>query len=644
VQNPSTQSTTGRRRSAVRLERHALGPRGYVFGVRVHEWHLGIAVLAAGLVLAVRDAHDGWIPLVVGVWLIAKDWRDLFPSTRDTAAWRLGIHRRVVTLREARRATWLAPALGSVAAITAVVNLVSVLLPDVAWRMRLLRHAEPMALVPAFHALALPLSFCLLVIAFYVLRRRRRAWQLAMAVLLGLGVVNLLKGLDVEEATLSFMLAAVLWWGRDSFHVRHEPLTLASAVWRVPALAAAGVAVAAAAVTVAAPPGVGVGSIARTTGDLLIWAPGDFRFGDDVRWIPAGVGIIGAVVLLAAAYILFRPLAAPRSLPGTEARRAAHRLVRAHGSDTLAYFKLRRDKHYLIASDESAFVAYRIENGVLLVSGDPVGPPGSLPGLVRQLCSFAEARGLRIGVLGASGDLLPIWQDAGLRHLYLGDEAIVSTASFSLEGRAIRKIRQSVARLEKAGYRCCAAPVAELDEATLDELDNVSARWLGANAERGFSMALDALRGDDVGETLVVAARDARGAVRGFIHFVPTYGRPAVSLSAMRRDRDTPNGLTEFLVVRSIELLRERGIDDVSLNFAAFARFLHSPGCRRERLLGRAIALANPYFQIESLYRFNAKFFPRWQPRYLLYEGAFGLPRAGLAAMRAEGQLTAWQR
>jgi hypothetical protein len=60
-----------------------------------------------------------------------------------------------------------------------------------------------------------------------------------------------------------------------------------------------------------------------------------------------------------------------------------------------------------------------------------------------------------------------------------------------------------------------------------------------------------------------------------------------------------------------------------------------------QRLLGRAIALGNPYFQIESLYRFNAKFFPRWEPRFLLYEGAFGLPRVGLAAMRIEGQLPA---
>ena len=60
-----------------------------------------------------------------------------------------------------------------------------------------------------------------------------------------------------------------------------------------------------------------------------------------------------------------------------------------------------------------------------------------------------------------------------------------------------------------------------------------------------------------------------------------------------------------------------------------------------ERLLGAGSrSSSTAYFQIESLYRFNAKFFPRWEPRYLVYEGALGLPRAGLAAMWAEGQLS----
>jgi lysyl-tRNA synthetase class 2 len=112
-----------------------------------------------------------------------------------------------------------------------------------------------------------------------------------------------------------------------------------------------------------------------------------------------------------------------------------------------------------------------------------------------------------------------------------------------------------------------------------------------------------------------------------------------MSLSFMRRDRDTPNGLMEFLVAEAVELLRDRGVEELSLNFAAFGRLLERPSGRVERLLGRLVVLGSRYFQMESLYRFNAKFNPRWEPRYLVYERLLGLPRVGLAAMWAEGQL-----
>jgi lysyl-tRNA synthetase class 2 len=112
-----------------------------------------------------------------------------------------------------------------------------------------------------------------------------------------------------------------------------------------------------------------------------------------------------------------------------------------------------------------------------------------------------------------------------------------------------------------------------------------------------------------------------------------------MSLAAMRRDRQTPNGLMEFLVVRAIQLLRAEGVEELSLNFAAFARFMHRPRNPAERAVGRLARLGNPYFQLESLYRFNAKFQPRWEPRYLVYERARRLPRVGLAVMWAEGQL-----
>jgi lysyl-tRNA synthetase class 2 len=387
-------------------------------------------------------------------------------------------------------------------------------------------------------------------------------------------------------------------------------------------------------------------SVARETGDLLLWRSGPIHFHHHAVilhhrfvWLPLSVHLVEIGTLLIMAYVVFRPLAAPRALPGPSSRRAAAEIVRAHGSDTLSFFKLRADKQYFFAAGGAAFVGYRIENGVLLLSGDPVGPESAFPGLLDELQSFAQARGLKLGAVGASQRLCALYEDRGLRTIYLGDEAILDLDSFSLEGRAIRKIRQSVSRLSKAGYSAEVLRVSELSTETAEQVQAVVDRGREGAPERGFSMAMDAIDGPYGEETVVVLARDGEGTVRGVLHFVPCYGRDAASLSFMRRDPGTPNGLTEFLVVKAAELLRERGVREMSLNFAAFAKWMHSPSGHAERALGKLIAVGNPFFQIESLYRFNAKFFPRWEPRFLVYEGRLGLVRGGIAAMWAEGQL-----
>lgn len=101
----------------------------------------------------------------------------------------------------------------------------------------------------------------------------------------------------------------------------------------------------------------------------------------------------------------------------------------------------------------------------------------------------------------------------------------------------------------------------------------------------------------------------------------------------MRRDPSTPNGLMEFLVVSAIEHMRERGIEELSLNFAALTKCIREPRSPVEYALGRAAGALDRYLQVASLYRFNVKFQPRWDPRYLVYEGRAGLGRAAIAAM-----------
>ncbi len=626
----------------LRVERNPRGPRLFVLDRRVHECHAGLGLLLVLLVgrLVQLWPVSAWLGLVAaaGVWMVLKDWRDLVPSLRDTGAWRLGIHGRFAPLRALRYADGLPMLAATVAFAIGAVNLVSALTPNVAWRHHVLLQLEPVRAVPVFHTVAVPASVALIVAAFHLRGRRRRAWQVATVLLVALGVLNVLKGLDFEEAALSWAGAAFLWWGRESFVVRHERLG-----WRSPLLFVAGLV--GVLLTTAGLVWIGSGgSTSRTqvvldTLELVGWTHATVAFHDEMTWVPLAVGVTGLLAIVAAGYMFFRPLPAPRRLPDGAAHEAACDLVRAHGRDTLDFFKLRRDLHYLFASDGRAFLGYRVEGRTLLIAGDPVGPPDALAGLVSETLAFAEVRGLEVAAVGASSALLPVWGDAGLQSLYLGDEAILDTVDFSLEGRGIRKVRQSVTRLGKAGYTAHALELAALDEAALAGLEHISSLWLGGRAERGFAMAMDSLEGEHLEESVVVYACDDTETMKGFLHFVPVYGRPAMSLSSMRRDPDATNGLTEFLVVRAVELLRERGVGELSLNFAAFGRILDRPSGRLDGVLARLVSLGDRYFQTESLYRFNAKFSPRWEPRYLAYERILGLPRVGLAAMVAEGQL-----
>ena len=441
-----------------------------------------------------------------------------------------------------------------------------------------------------------------------------------------------------EAGLYDDLLAAV----RNAFVVRHDSSDRRTVVTQVGLLLGALTVAVAAGVVVAfgwgLPPLTAANIFAQAEA-LLTFSTGPAGYHDPFDWVPGGVALTTVGVLLSSAFLVFRPLAASSGHAQAPLRHAAKRIVTAHGQDTLSFFKLRQDNLYFFDSTGQAFVGYRLDGGVLLVSGDPVGPPDAVPGLVRELCTFADARGLKLAVVGASKGFAALSADAGLRSLYIGDEAIVDVEGFSLEGRAIRKVRQSVSRLEKAGYGAEVALLTEVGEDVLDELHSISERWRAGNPERGFSMAMDCLRSEHLSGSTVVLARDQAGALRAFLHLVPADGGKTMSLSAMRRDPDTPNGLMEFLVVRGIQLLGAEGVKELSLNFAAFARCLHSPSGPVDRTLARLMKIADGHFQIESLYRFNTKFDPRWQERYLLYEGPLGLPRAGLVTMWAEGQL-----
>jgi lysyl-tRNA synthetase class 2 len=356
------------------------------------------------------------------------------------------------------------------------------------------------------------------------------------------------------------------------------------------------------------------------------------------RWFPLSVLLIGATAVVV---LLHSWLAPWRFRHRQEAREheLARLLVRAWGTDTLAPFVLRSDKSYFFSEDESAFLAYRVVGGVAVVSGDPIGPEDTFDDLVARFIASARSRDWRIAILGASERRLDLYRRHGLHALYHGDEAVIETASFSLDGRAIRKVRQSIHRLERAGYRSEVLEPHEIGPALRAELEEVARAWRGDEPQRGFVMALDALF--RVEDAVFVVGYSPDGTAKGFLHFAVSRPGSALSLSSMPRLRDTPNGFNEWLVCSAVEWGRQQGFERVSLNFAPFAALLAPEAelSTLQRAERRALLSLKGRFQLDNLLHFNRKFLPTWQRRFVVYERRRDLPRVGLAALAAEAYL-----
>ena len=538
-----------------------------------------------------------------------------------------------------------APFLLSLVAILAgVVGLISAATPAWHGRMKIVADILSPAAPHVADGVLVAASFGLVLVGRGLARRRRRAWQAAVVLLAAGTVLHLLKGLDFEEAAFDAIVLALLITFRREFDALGDPggpsRALSAALIALGGLFGYGIAASALHAAIRG----GAFSLTDTLETITFGLIGLDASDHPGRFQHDLTLSIAAATVPSVAYVLWLALR-PRARPvdqGEGLRVDARRLVERHGRDSLSYFALRRDKSYFFNDERTAFVAYRVTGGVALVSGDPVGDPEAISALLREFLAECHRHAWRIAVLGVGSTGTASWHEVGLRTLYVGDEAVVLPAQFSLEGRAIRKVRQSCARLQKAGYRAVVLRARDLTVEQRRQVGSVNHFWLRGQPERGFSMSLDDLLAREHGDGVFTLVVDEASTVAGFVHFVPAPATGDLSLSAMRRLHDTPNGLMEFALCETFAWAREQGIARVSLNFNAFGELLRTDQglTGPQRLLRRALSRADRFFQVERLLDFNRKFFPEWQPRYAAFERYSDLPLAALVMLSSESLVT----
>src|SRR5580704_13705729 len=493
------------------------------------------------------------------------------------------------------------------------------------------------------------IGLMLVLLAHGLRRRKRRAWQAVLALLVFDIVIHFLhfpRDPRPYSAVVAIVLLAVPLFLHADFYALGDPRTRG---WN--ALQVFGI-------LVVADLAIGLGYLAMGPLD------GSYSFPErvqdvvyelvgvygPVQWASDGRGdlyhlltsALGLFTLVVTVYLFLRPAQPRARLGAADATRIRELLARQGDRDSLGYFALRNDKNVIWSPSGKSCVCYRVVSGVMLASGDPIGDPEAWPGAIAEFLTVAARHAWRPAVMGCSELGAEVWcREGDLTALELGDEAIVNIAEFSLSGRSMRNVRQMVNRVAKAGYVAEIRRVGDIPRAELDRVIKVADSWRGSSTERGFSMALGRIGGPGDGDCVLMTATE-NGVLRAILHFVPR-GTDGLSLDLMRRDRTAQPGLNDFLITEAIKAAPGLGVKRISLNFAMFRAALErgerigaGPVLRAWRGL---LVFASRWFQIESLYKFNAKFCPVWEPRFFVYPGTRDTPRIAMAALEAEAFL-----
>ena len=124
-------------------------------------------------------------------------------------------------------------------------------------------------------------------------------------------------------------------------------------------------------------------------------------------------------------------------------------------------------------------------------------------------------------ITGASDRAPRRLRKLGLRALQIGSEAVVDAQRFTLEGRSMRKVRQSVARVGRRGWRVEVVDDRESRAVLGRELAAIEADWRAAS--RGCRLRHDARAGsggaDEDADGLYVLGPRPRWRAAVFLRF-----------------------------------------------------------------------------------------------------------------------------
>ncbi len=525
-----------------------------------------------------------------------------------------------------------------------VFNIVSVLTPTIHARVLLLRSFLPPQFLYTSDFLVIFAGLFSLVTATYMLKGLRTAWWFALFLSILSFAGNLAKGINYDESIFALIVIATLIATRKQYIIRSDRklknVGILTALLVTLAVFIYGI----------------VGFYLLDKKHFNI----DFSFVQSMQYtlqnyflirsetlIPQdhfarffllsmnGSGFLSITFLI---YTFVRSFI-PHKNVSDEEKLEATELIRTNGHSALDYFKTYSDKLLFFSESRKAFLSYRISGHFAVVLEEPVAASKEeMSHCIEAFDKYCYQNGLSNIYYRVPGDNLEVFTALNKKTMFIGQEAVVDLTQFSMTGNSKKSLRNAMNKIKGSGYTTT-VHMPPVKEGVLQKLKLVSDEWLEDTGRKEIVFSQGLFDWDEVKNQQIITVENDEEKIVAFLNVIPDSVKEETTYDLMRKTKDAPNGVMDFILIALFEHARAQGFRYVNLGFAPI-----SPANETKTFPERAMKFAYNRLKALSQHKgirdYKQKFDPQWSDRFLVYDqdyDLFQIPAVLSKVIKSEG-------
>ncbi|MBS4219875.1 bifunctional lysylphosphatidylglycerol flippase/synthetase MprF [Bacillus sp. FJAT-49711] len=490
--------------------------------------------------------------------------------------------------------------------ISGLILLLSAAVPGVLYRLKIAEGFLSQPIMQISHQMTVAAGFILLGLCRGIEYKVKRAYYLSILVLSFAAIFSVLKGIDYEETIFLLIVAALLFMSKKRFYRESYVITWGKGLFDITV------------VLIITAMYIFIGYMNLPTSKFNI--PARLRplvITDYYDLFYSGIiGIVIAAFILVLGYFIRKPKLIVNE-PSTHQEEKIMEHIKKHTGTVLSHLIFLHDKFVFWNKKETVLFSYQTYADKIIILGDPVGIREDFPSAIEEFLESADRFGYRLVFYEASNKVIPHLHEYGFDFFKLGEEAFVDLDEFALTGKKMKGKRAIKNKFEKGGYWTELIDPPFQTE-LLQQLKEVSDKWLHGRSEKGFSLGYYDEHYLSMSKVIVVRGEEG---IIGFASIMPMYDdEKTISIDLMRFIPDAPSGTMDYIFICLFEWAKESGYRTFNLGMAPLSNVGQSKfSFLSERMAAQLFLHGHFLYHFKGLRNFKEKYADKWEPKYLAY-------------------------